>query len=211
MTRDVLSRTDLTADWLPERIVRDLPRYAVSDYSDSGGAAATGGSPGQGASGDSPERDVPLAPRTVAGPPHRPGPGRPRARRCQAVWHGTGNAVARGAWHRSQSSWRHPPWPPTPWSAARRPRTRSCRHRGRQHRGRQHRGRQHRGALAHLLTSRRPCRCPGRQGRRRAARASAGYPEHPHPGSPGQRFLRLRGAGRLRVRDLPGRHGPTLR
>jgi serine/threonine protein kinase len=80
VTRDVLSRTDLTADWLPERIVRDLPRYAVSDYSDSGGAVATGASPGQGASGDSPERDVPYAPRTgaaaaaSAGPGQTPGP-----------------------------------------------------------------------------------------------------------------------------------------
>jgi serine/threonine protein kinase len=62
-----LSRTDLTADWLPERIVRDLPQYAVSDYSDSGRAAATGGSLGQGATGNSPVRDVPHAPQTVTG------------------------------------------------------------------------------------------------------------------------------------------------
>jgi serine/threonine protein kinase len=70
-----LSRTGLTADWLPERIVRDLPRYAVSDYSDSGGAAATGGSPGQGASGNSPARDVSYAPRTVTAAAASPGPG----------------------------------------------------------------------------------------------------------------------------------------
>jgi serine/threonine protein kinase len=70
-----LSRTDLTADWLPERIVRDLPRYTVSDYSDSGGAAATGGSPGQGASGNSPPRDIPYAPRTVTAAAASPRPG----------------------------------------------------------------------------------------------------------------------------------------
>jgi serine/threonine protein kinase len=70
-----LNRTDLTADWLPERIVRDLPRYAVTDHSDSGGAAATGDSPRQPASGHSPACDVPDAPRTVTAAAASPGPG----------------------------------------------------------------------------------------------------------------------------------------
>jgi hypothetical protein len=70
-----LSRTDLAADWLPERIVQDLPRYAVSNYSDSGGAAATGGSLGQGATGNGPVRDVPYAPPTVIPAAASPAPG----------------------------------------------------------------------------------------------------------------------------------------
>jgi serine/threonine protein kinase len=69
-----LSSMALTADWLPERIVRDLPRYAVRE-SDPGEAAATGGSPGQGATGNSPARDLPCFPRTATGASVSPGPG----------------------------------------------------------------------------------------------------------------------------------------
>jgi Protein kinase domain len=69
-----LSTTALTAEWLPDRIVRDLPRYAVSDP-DSGGAAATGGSPGQGANGNGLTRGLPYAPRTVTAAGVSPGPG----------------------------------------------------------------------------------------------------------------------------------------
>jgi hypothetical protein len=69
-----LSSMALTADWLPERIVRDLPRYAVSE-SDPGEAAAAGGSPGQGATGNSPARDLLCFPRTVTGAGVSPGPG----------------------------------------------------------------------------------------------------------------------------------------
>ena len=106
-----LSRTDLTADWLPERIVRDLPQYAVSDHPDSGGAAATGGSPGRAQPGTARYAMSPTHRRRLPGP-HRPRPGRPRARRCQAVRNRTGNVVAAGAWpwpwHRSRPSWRRP-------------------------------------------------------------------------------------------------------
>jgi hypothetical protein len=69
-----LSRTVLAADWLPERIARDLPRYAVSE-SDSGAVAATGDSRGQGASGNSPARDLPYPPRTATAAGVSPGPG----------------------------------------------------------------------------------------------------------------------------------------
>lgn len=54
-----LSTTALAADWLPEQIVRDLPRYAVSEP-DPGGATAAGDSPAQ---------------RTVTAAGLSPGPG----------------------------------------------------------------------------------------------------------------------------------------
>jgi serine/threonine protein kinase len=70
-----LSAMALTADWLPEQIVRDLPRYALSEP-DPGEAAATGSSPGQGTTGNSPARDLPHFPHTVTGASVTPGPGR---------------------------------------------------------------------------------------------------------------------------------------
>jgi len=59
-----LSGTALTAGWLPEQVIRDLPRYAVSD-SAPGGTSDAGGSPEQGASEGSAARDVPDVPPTV--------------------------------------------------------------------------------------------------------------------------------------------------
>ena len=69
-----LSGTALTADWLPEQIVRDLRRYAVSD-SDPGGTADPGGSPGQDPSDNAPAGDVPDVPPTVTAVAASPGPG----------------------------------------------------------------------------------------------------------------------------------------
>jgi eukaryotic-like serine/threonine-protein kinase len=67
-----LSGTALAADWLPEQIVRDLPRYAVSG-ADSGGAADTGDSPGQGADESAPAPAV--RERTVTAAAASPSPG----------------------------------------------------------------------------------------------------------------------------------------
>jgi Protein kinase domain len=69
-----LRGTTLTADWLPEQIVRDLPSYAVSD-ADPGGAADEEGSPGQDAGERAPARDVPEVPATVTAVAASPAPG----------------------------------------------------------------------------------------------------------------------------------------
>jgi serine/threonine protein kinase len=69
-----LNSMPLTADWLPEQIVRDLPRYAVSEPN-PGQAAATGGSPEQGTTGNRPARDLPYSQRTASAASVLPGPG----------------------------------------------------------------------------------------------------------------------------------------
>jgi serine/threonine protein kinase len=68
-----LSGTALTADWLPEQVVRDLPLYAVSD-ADPGAAADTGDSPGPGAGESSPVPAAPDVPPTVTAVAASPGP-----------------------------------------------------------------------------------------------------------------------------------------
>src|ERR1700761_7913685 len=54
-----LSETPLTGDWLPDQIVRDLPRYAAAVSAGAGGAGDAGGSPAPGASEGGPAPDVP--------------------------------------------------------------------------------------------------------------------------------------------------------
>jgi YVTN family beta-propeller protein len=106
-----LGGAELSADWLPEQIIQDLPRYAARDQARSAGADA-GGSPGWGATESAVSPGTPAGnsggpptaapgpaaqrPGQVSGPSPRVGPVRNRKRRLALTW-GAGGFLAAAA------------------------------------------------------------------------------------------------------------------